>query len=90
MSVWTVELAPEFVPELQALSAELRMELLAQARVNEMFGPAAKRPRVDTLNGSKPMTACGGWRSRSIRNDRRSCWWPETKVGRAKQHSIGV
>lgn len=51
--VWTVELAPEFEPELLALLAEVRVELLAQARVIERFGPQAKRPRVDTLNGSK-------------------------------------
>src|SRR5271170_4093622 len=51
--VWTVELAPEFVPELQALAAEVRIELLAQAQLIERFGPTAKRPRVDTLKGSK-------------------------------------
>ena len=38
-SVWTVELAPEFEPELLALAAEVRIELLAQARVIERFGP---------------------------------------------------
>jgi len=53
MTVWTVELVPEFEPELRALSAEVRIELLAQARVIEMFGPKAGRPRVDTLKGSK-------------------------------------
>jgi hypothetical protein len=51
--VWTVELAPEFEPELLAMAAEVRIELLAQSRVIERFGPQAKRPRVDTLNGSK-------------------------------------
>ena len=51
--VWTVELAPEFEPELLALAAEVRIELLAQARVIERFGPTTGRPRVDTLNGSK-------------------------------------
>lgn len=51
--MWTVLLAPEFESELLALSAEVRVELLAQARIVEMFGPAARRPRVDTLNGSK-------------------------------------
>jgi len=35
------------------LGAEVRIELLAQARVIERFGPQAKRPRVDTLKGSK-------------------------------------
>src|SRR5882672_3816052 len=51
--VWTVELAPEFEPELLALAAEVRIELLAQARVIERFGPTVGRPRVDTLNGSQ-------------------------------------
>jgi hypothetical protein len=51
--VWTVELAPEFEPELLALPTEARIELLAQARVIERFGPQARRPRVDTLSGSK-------------------------------------
>ncbi|HEX4159519.1 MAG TPA: type II toxin-antitoxin system RelE/ParE family toxin [Rhizomicrobium sp.] len=51
--MWAVELAPEFEPELLAFAAEVRIELLAQARVVEQFGPAAGRPRVDTLKGSK-------------------------------------
>jgi hypothetical protein len=50
--VWTVELAPKFEPELLALAAEVRIELLAQARVIEQFGPTAGRPRVDTLNAN--------------------------------------
>lgn len=48
-TVWTVAVAPEFEPELLALPAEVRVELLAQARVLEQFGPTAGRPRVDTL-----------------------------------------
>jgi hypothetical protein len=51
--VWTVELAAEFETELRALPAEVRIELLAQVRVVERFGPATSRPRVDTLKGSK-------------------------------------
>ena len=51
--MWVVELASEFEPELQALAAEVRIELLAQARVIERFGPTTGRPRVDTLKGSK-------------------------------------
>ena len=46
-------MAEEFEPELLALPAEVRGELLAQAAVIERFGPNARRPRVDTLNGSK-------------------------------------
>jgi hypothetical protein len=51
--MWIVEVAKEFEPELLALSVEVRIELLAQARVVEKFGPATGRPRVDTLKGSK-------------------------------------
>lgn len=51
--LWTVELAPEFEAELLALPREVRIELLAQARVVERFGPMTGRPRVDTLKGSK-------------------------------------
>ena len=51
--MWVVELAPEFEPELRVLPAEVRIELLAQARVIERFGPTTGRPRVDTLKGSK-------------------------------------
>src|SRR5712691_6386722 len=36
-----------------ALPPEVRIELLAQARVIERFGPTTGRPRVDTLNGSR-------------------------------------
>ncbi|SRR5665213_199887 len=51
--MWTVSLAAEFEADLLALAADVRVELLAQARMIEMFGPAARRPRIDTLKGSK-------------------------------------
>lgn len=51
--LWIVEFADEFEPEFDALSVVVQDELLAQAKVVEHFGPAAKRPRVDTLKGSK-------------------------------------
>jgi hypothetical protein len=50
---WTVEFSPEFELEFDALPAAVQDELLAQVSVIERFGPMAKRPRVDTLNGSK-------------------------------------
>ena len=53
MPLWKVEFVPEFETELHALSAEVRIELLAQARVIETFGPTARRPKVDTLKGSR-------------------------------------
>src|SRR5678810_721883 len=51
--MWKVELVPEFEAELMALASEVRIELLAQARVIERFGLTAGRPRVDTLKGSR-------------------------------------
>jgi Uncharacterized protein conserved in bacteria len=50
---WIVEFADEFEPEFDAFPEAVQNELLAQAKVIERFGPEAKRPRVDTLNGSK-------------------------------------
>ena len=45
--------ADEFEDDFVALLADVQDELLAQLKVIEQFGPLAKRPRVDTLNGSK-------------------------------------
>lgn len=50
---WVVELADEFEAEFDGLPEAVQDELLAQTKVIEQFGPRAKRPRVDTLNGSK-------------------------------------
>jgi hypothetical protein len=50
---WTVAFAPEFETEFDGLAVAVQDELLAQAMVIEKFGPSAKRPRVDTLKGSK-------------------------------------
>lgn len=50
---WTVVFADEFDAEFDELPEPVQDELLAQAMVIERFGPAAKRPRVDTLHGSR-------------------------------------
>jgi hypothetical protein len=50
---WTVAFADEFEAEFDLFPSVVQDELLAQAKVIEHFGPAAKRPRVDTLKGSK-------------------------------------
>jgi len=50
---WIVEFAQEFEPEFNGFVPDVQDELLAQAKVVEQFGPAAKRPRVDTLKGSE-------------------------------------
>jgi hypothetical protein len=50
---WTIIFSPEFETEFDELSVAVQDELLAQAMVIEKFGPSAKRPRVDTLKGSK-------------------------------------
>lgn len=50
---WIVELVEEFEPEFDVLPPSVQDELLAQAKVIEHFGPAAGRPRVGTLKGSR-------------------------------------
>ena len=50
---WAVEIADEFKSEFDALDQDVRIEVLALARVLQEFGPQLGRPRVDTLNGSR-------------------------------------
>jgi len=50
---WEVIFHPEFVPEFRALHADVRLELLACAKLLEQFGSQLGRPRADTLNGSR-------------------------------------
>lgn len=50
---WTVIFAPEFEREFDELPEAVQDELLAQALIIQQFGPNAKRPRVDTLKGSR-------------------------------------
>jgi hypothetical protein len=51
--MWAVRFADEFDPEFDALEDDVQDELLAQLKVIEQSGPLAKRPRVDTLKGSR-------------------------------------
>jgi len=50
---WVVEVGDEFEPEFDALHADVRIEILAMARLLQQFGPQLKRPRADTLNGGR-------------------------------------
>lgn len=50
---WDVEFHGDFVPEYEAMAAEVQDELLAHMAVLEIFGPQLGRPRVDTLFGSR-------------------------------------
>ncbi len=50
--MWSVVFGAEFDPEFEALPISVQDELLAQAKWIERFGPAARRPRIDTLKGS--------------------------------------
>ena len=50
---WKVGFDPAFDPEFDALPAEVQDELLARARILELFGPVLGRPWVDTLYGSR-------------------------------------
>lgn len=50
---WGVEIGEEFEGEFFALHEDVRIEILALARLLQQFGPQLGRPRVDTLNGSR-------------------------------------
>jgi hypothetical protein len=50
---WAVEIGDEFEPEFDALHRDVQTEILALARLLQQFGPQLKRPRADTLNGSR-------------------------------------
>lgn len=45
---WEVGFADEFEPEFDALPETVQDELLARAKVLEVFGPALGRPHADT------------------------------------------
>ena len=50
---WVVGIGDEFEPEFDELHEDVRIEILALARLLQQFGPQLKRPRVDTLNDSR-------------------------------------
>src|ERR1039457_2046007 len=50
---WSVEIGDEFKPEFFALHEDVRLEILALARLLQQFGPQLGRPRADRLNGSR-------------------------------------
>ncbi|AUB83515.1 type II toxin-antitoxin system RelE/ParE family toxin [Candidatus Thiodictyon syntrophicum] len=50
---WGVLLDPAFEPEFLGLPQSVQDELLANAKLLEIFGPHLGRPRVDTLKGSR-------------------------------------
>ena len=50
---WDVEIGDEFEPEFKELTEDVRIEILAHARLLQQFGPQLGRPRVDTLNDSR-------------------------------------
>lgn len=50
---WTVLFDTIFEKEFMGLNEEVQDELLAHAKLLEVFGPQLGRPCADTLNGSK-------------------------------------
>jgi hypothetical protein len=52
-TTWEVVLHEEFEPEFDDLPEDVQDELLAQAKLLQQFGPQLRRPRADTLNGSR-------------------------------------
>ena len=53
MMPWAVEIADEFEPEFAGLSSDVQEEIAALVRLLQEFGPALRRPRCDTLKGSR-------------------------------------
>lgn len=50
---WQVSFAEPFEPEFDELDEIVQDELLAKAKLLEVFGPELGRPHVDTLNASR-------------------------------------
>ncbi|MFM9864082.1 MAG: type II toxin-antitoxin system RelE/ParE family toxin [Micropepsaceae bacterium] len=50
---WTVLFQEDFAGEFAAFDDEVRTEMRAMVGHLAKFGPAAKRPQVDTLKGAK-------------------------------------
>ena len=50
---WSVIFHEEFDAESEALEEALQDELLAHAKLLQIYGPDLGRPTVDTLKGSK-------------------------------------
>lgn len=50
---WQVEQHPRFAEELAGLAEAVQDEILALSEALKQLGPQLKRPRSDTLNGSK-------------------------------------
>ncbi|WP_366558581.1 type II toxin-antitoxin system RelE/ParE family toxin [Rhodopseudomonas sp.] len=85
---WRVEFHPAFLEEFVELSDAVQDELGAMVELLQLVGPQLKRPRSDTLNGSKhanmkelasmPIAVSGASPTLSIQPARRSCWSPAT------------
>jgi hypothetical protein len=50
---WRVEFHRDFVPEFYALSTNVQDEIAALVEKMRIIGPMMKRPRSDTLTGSR-------------------------------------
>lgn len=89
---WTVLFHPVFADEFARLATSVQDELSAHLIYLQEAGPTLRRPHADTLNGSKHgnmkelrfSADDGAWRSLSIRNGGRSCWWPVTRPASAR------
>lgn len=50
---WDVQLHPDFEGEVQAFERDVRVALLAAAKLLSDYGPQLGRPHADTLKGSR-------------------------------------
>ncbi|GAB6841136.1 hypothetical protein HNR00_005020 [Methylorubrum rhodinum] len=51
--VWRIAFDPDFRAEFAGLDEAVQDELLAMVELLKAFGPQLKRPRADTLGGSR-------------------------------------
>lgn len=81
---WDVIFHAAFESEFAGFSHAVQDELLAHARLLAVFGPQLKRPRADTLNGSRHanmkelrfQAGDGVWRVAFAFDPRRKlCFW---------------
>jgi hypothetical protein len=50
---WHIEFHPEFMPEFEALTSDVQIEIAALVELLASVGPTLKRPHADTLQGSR-------------------------------------
>ena len=50
---WRVDFHPDFLPEFEAFTVAVKIEMAAHVELVRAYGPELKRLHADTLNGSQ-------------------------------------